>query len=149
MQYFFFAKIYSSMWDICFKTTIAALKCNVHTYNGFWNYVFPVHDIINLKHAYVSRLYNVHILKLHLLILDQCSSDPDLLETKAFIMATRLALKNTIYQGIKSNTGLLLETLWYFISPWGQKLHRYLNIYSFHSQDKSIPESVVKQISFQ
>ena len=25
-------------------------------YNGFWNYVFPVHDdITNLKHAYVSR----------------------------------------------------------------------------------------------
>ena len=76
----FFAKIYSSMWDICYKTTIAALKCNVHTYNGFWNYVFPVHDdITNLKHAYVTRLYNVHIL--HLLILDQSSSDTDLLET--------------------------------------------------------------------
>ena len=47
-------------------------------------------------------MYNVHIL--HLLILDQCSSDPDLLEIKAFIMVTRLALKNTIYQGIESNT---------------------------------------------
>ena len=103
MQNFSFAKIYSSMWDICFKTTIAVLKCNVHTYNGFWNYVFPVHDdITNLKHAYVTRLYNVHIL--HLLILDQSSSDTDLLETKAFIMVTRLALKNTIYQGIESNT---------------------------------------------
>ena len=37
---------------------------------------------------------------------------------------------------IEQQTGLLLKTLRYFISPWGQKLHTYWNIYSFHPKIK-------------